>query len=417
MTATRPAFDSTVDILLFSVEQGRFGPPRLPEALSKAGLSVGALCPAENLLAASRHLHRHDALPTARTLSRLGGALCEVVQSANPRLIIPGDEQAVMIMQALVGVRGRHLTSRSHGCDDRVAATIAASLGDPAHYDGSLLKTRTLAVARSIGVPIPRSVTVFTARGAVAAAAQMGYPVYLKESFSWAGRGVTRCDDAASLRDAFNASRKRFGPLRHLARWMADRAWYPVETETDIQSGVAGSAAMVCALAWQGRMVAGVCAEKLALTWPNGPSAAVRMRHDPPMVQHAARMIEVLGLHGFVSFDFMVPDDGSEALLLECNPRPVAIVHLGHRVGVDFADLLARLVRGDQPPGAPVLAEGHAHILLFPHSLDAEWVRMAEANGWHLDVPSSEPALLATFCAQAKPAPAAAPAPRHHATA
>lgn len=381
-----------VDVLLFSFDQGRFGPPRLPQFLTDAGLRVGALCPAENLLGLSRHLEYRAILPEARTLARLGGALCAAIAEARPALVIPGDEQAVMIMHALARGRGRRLAARA---GDHVLATIRASLGDPAHYDASLMKSATLAVARKVGVNAPRSETVTSADAAVAAADAIGYPVYLKESFSWAGTGVARCDDATAVRTAFAATRRKFAPLRHLARRLADRDWYPVETDIDIQAGVAGSAAMVAALAWQGRMVGAVCAEKLALTSNNGPSIAVRLRHDPAMVDGTARMIEALGLHGLVSFDFMVPDDGGPVQMIECNPRPVVFLLQGGAVGVDFAGLMAGLLHGGDVPAQPVLGQGKADVLLFPNSLDPAWVREAKARGWVLDLPSAEPTLLA----------------------
>lgn len=388
-----------IDVLLFSVEQGRFGPPRLPQILTDAGLRVAALCPAQNLLGLSRHLVHHAILPDARTLGALGGALCAAIATARPALVVPGDEQAVMILHALTRGRGRRLAARS---GNAVPDTIAASLGDPAHYDASLLKSATLAAARAIGVPVPRSETVLTADAAVAAAEAMGYPVYLKESFSWAGRGVAQCGDAAAVRAGFAATRLKLAPVRRLARRLADRDWYPVETATDIQSGVAGAAAMVAALAWQGRLVGAVCAEKLALTNTSGPSIAVRLQHDAAMVDHSAALVSALGLHGLVSFDFMVPDDGGPALLLECNPRPVAIHHIGRVVGVDFAELLASLLHGSDAPAQPMIGRGIGNVLLFPNSLDPAWVREAKARDWLLDLPSAEPALV--DAAEARPA-------------
>ena len=381
-----------VDILLFSVELGRYGPPRLPECLARAGLRVAALCDAGDLLAASCHLQSCTVLPISRTLGGLGGALCRTIATLRPRLVIPGDEQAVMIMQTLTRPRGARIARRA-GTD--VASILAASLGEPRYYDASLLKTQTLAVARRIGVPTPCSHTVTSADAAVIAAARMGYPVYCKASFGWAGRGVTRCEDGLALRKAFDATQHRFGNLRAIMRRLADRDWYPVDTPIDVQSGVSGGSAMVCALAWQGRMVAATSAERLVTSSANGPSVAVRLRHDPGMVKNAGRMIAALGLHGFASFDFMVPSDGSEALLLECNPRPVPIVHHAVRVGVDFPEVLAGLMRGRCAPVTPVLAQGHADVLLFPGSLDPAWADEAKRRGWHVDIPFGEPGLIA----------------------
>ena len=352
---------------------------------------MGALCPEGNLLAASRYLVRRDIMPTGRALAPLGRALCEAVAASGAKLVVPGCEQSVMIIQALANRK----SGRIGGVP--IPPAIAASLGDPAFYAASLLKSQTLAVARSVGVPVPESVTVHSAAMAVMAAEQIGYPVYLKESFSWAGRGVTRCNDAAALRAAFAATRRSFGFARGVVRRVLDHDWWPVQTDIDLQSGIAGQAAMICALAWHGKMVAGVCAEKLAPINSDGPSIAVQVCHDQVMVDSAEKMIAAMGLHGLVSFDYMLPDDGRPALLIECNPRPVAILNLGVQVGVDFAGLLADLVHGGDAPAEPVLATGSAQTLLFPNALDPAWHCEALARGWHLDMPINEPDIVAAM--------------------
>ena len=49
-----------MDILIFAIEAGRFGPARLPQSLAKAGLSVSALCAGDNILAHSRFLTQYS---------------------------------------------------------------------------------------------------------------------------------------------------------------------------------------------------------------------------------------------------------------------------------------------------------------------------------------------------------------------
>lgn len=374
------------DVLVFVVEEGRAGPPRLPEIFAGAGLAVATLAPAGNRVGVSRHAVHHAQLPAGRSIGVLGGALCRTVAQTGARLVIPGDEQAVMIMHALVRRRA-----------GAVPAAIAASLGPLDRLDASLMKSATLALAREAGVPVPDSVTVTGATMAVALADRMGYPVYLKESFGWAWRGVTRCDDAAAVSAALGATRRRFAGARALVRRLAGRDWYPASSPVDLQRGIAGDAAMVCALAWRGRMIGAYAATKLAPLDSNGPSLAVKVYHDPAMVDASARMIAALGLTGLVSFDFMVPAAGGPALMIECNPRPVAIHNLGRGVGVDFAALLATCLADGEPQGAPLLARREARVLLFPHGLDPAWAAEAAARGWQIDMPEDEPALVAAM--------------------
>ena len=391
------------DILIFVVEAGRAGPPRLPEGLSGAGLRVATLAPEGNVVGTSRHAVHHAILPEGRSLSLLGGALCRVAAQCGVRLVIPGDEQAVMIMHALV----RRARGRIGGV--AVPPAIAASLGPVDQLDASLMKSATLALARSIGVAVPDSVTVADAATAIGVADGMGYPVYLKESFGWAGRGVTRCDDAAAITAAFAATRRAMAPLRALIRRATGRDWYPATSAIDLQRGIAGDAAMVCALAWQGRMIGAVSAEKLAPLESNGPSLAVRVRHDPAMVAASGRMIAALGLTGLVSFDFMMPANGGQPLLIECNPRPVAIHNLGAGAGVDFAALLAACLGGGDLPAAACLADCESRVLLFPHGLDPAWAAEAARRGWQIDLPADEPALIEAM--RRRPAEECAPEP------
>ena len=391
------------DILIFVVEAGRAGPPRLPEALAGAGLRIATLAPAGNMIGTSRHAVAHAILPEGRSLAVLGAALCRIAADSGARLVIPGDEQAVMIMHALV----RRASGRIGGVT--VPPVIAASVGPADLLDASLMKSATLALARQAGVATPDSVTVADAAMAIAVADRLGYPVYLKESFGWAGRGVTRCDDAAAIASAFAAIRRSMAPLRALLRRVTGRDWYPATSAIDLQRGIAGDAAMVCALAWQGHMIGAVSAEKLAPLESNGPSLAVRVRHDPAMVGASRRMIAALGLTGLVAFDFMLPAGGGEPLLIECNPRPVAIHNLGAGAGVDFAALLAACLAGEDLPLEPHLADRESRVLLFPNGLDPAWAAEAAQRGWQIDLPVDEPALVEAM--RHRPADECPPAP------
>lgn len=383
-----------MDVLLFSVEDGRFGPPRLPAMLHAAGLTTAALAPEGNLLLASQWLSARRILSRKRAFGALVQALAEAVTSLCPRLIVPGDEQAVVLLQAIALGQG------DRWFDPAARAIVAASLGPAAQFRASLFKSDTLALARGRGVPVPGGLTVATIAEALAFAERSGFPLYVKESFGWAGQGVTCCEDEQALRKAFAAARSGHGRWRSMARRLLARSWYPVGSAIDVQCAVAGQPAMFCALAWQGRLVAGMTGTKLELAYANGPSAAVRLAHVPELAEAAGSMIAGLGLTGFVSFDFMVPDAGGAAVLLECNPRPVAILHLGREVGVDFGALLADRLAG-RAFAAPVVPTGARDVLIFPHSLDRERAARAQEAGWLVDMPADEPDLIAQVAAAA----------------
>ncbi|MFM9935665.1 MAG: ATP-grasp domain-containing protein [Novosphingobium sp.] len=388
-----------MDILIFAIEDGRYGPARFPQMLHEAGLSVAALCPSDNLLAHSGFLGAHHALPPSRNIRVIAKALAAAITASPPRLVIPGDEQAVILLQAFAEGRCASLI----GSEAR--AIIAASLGEPRMFAASLFKSDTIALARSLGVRVPESETVVSVSEAHCAGDRMGYPVYLKQSFSWAGLGVAKCDDAKALRAACEAARPRGMMVRHVVRKALGRDWYPAVTAMDVQSGIAGKTAMFSVLAWKGRLIGGLSGMRLAKIGPYGPSTAVRLGHDQRMADSAGKMVAALGLTGFVSFDFMIPDDGSEPVLIECNPRPVPVHHLGREVGVDLAAAFARLLNGESVPGGPLFADRDLDVVLFPHALN----RALHIEGSHLDMPHEDPGLIRHVAGRMQAEPADQP--------
>lgn len=373
-----------MDILIFAIEDGRFGPARFPQMLHKVGLTVAALCPSDNILAQSDFLGAHHALPQSRSIRVIAKAVAAAITAAPPKLVIPGDEQAVILLQAFATGRCSSLIG------PEARAIIASSLGDPRMFAASLFKSDTIALARSLGIPVPESETVASAHEAHRAGERMGYPVFLKQSFSWAGMGVVKCDDASALRAACDAARPRGMMLRRLVRKALGRDWYPVVTAMDVQSGIEGRTAMFSVLAWQGRLIGGVSGVRLAKIGPYGPSTSVRIAHNRSMADAAGKMAAALGMTGFISFDFMIPHDGSEPVMIECNPRPVPVHHLGSHVGVDLASAFARLLNGESVEGDPAFADREIDVVLFPHALDPA----LQVAGSLLDMADEDPGLV-----------------------
>lgn len=375
-----------MSVLIFAVEAGRFGPARLPEAFARAGLTSVALCPADNLLARSGFLRAMAVLDADRSARAIGRSLDEAIIRFRPKLIIPADEQAVVLLHAFAGgPQARHIS-------DEARVAVLRSLGAAHGWGPSLYKTETMAMARRIGVPVPAGGQVYDDVDAVHLAQEVGLPVYVKQSFSWAGLGVIQCHDADQVASAYRKAARPASMLRQVARVMLGRDWYPIQTAIDIQASIRGEIAMFCALAWHGRLIGGFAAHKLELAYPNGPSKTVRLCDNPGMRSSAERMIEQLGFHGLLSFDFVLPE-GGEPLLIECNPRPVPVAHLGDSVGVDLPALLAGLVRGGDRPERPLVAEGQAEHVLFPHSLNP-----ANLTGTiKADVPEHDPGLIAAL--------------------
>ena len=102
-------------------------------------------------------------------------------------------------------------------------------------------------------------------------------------------------------------------------------------------------------------------------------------------------MIKDLGATGFIGFDYMIAAETGDSFLLECNPRPIQVCHLGNRIGVDLCAALAAGMAGQLVPlGVPSKAEV---IALFPQDWRREHVSVY-AEAIFIDVPWDDRALV-----------------------
>ena len=380
-----------MNIVIVAFEAGRWGPARLPKALSEAGFRVFALCPNDNALAKTRFLARHFPLYDVKSSRTFERRLSEVIEECGPELIVPADERVVACLHAIVR---RSEKAASGSVKRRQIDLIIRSLGDPRHFDDMMLKSATMRLARRVGVLTPLSQTVDTAAAARSAGRSMGFPVYAKVSFSWAGQGVTLCNTEADVGKVVQAAtyRNPLGPARRAVRRWLSRDWYPVGSPIDVQKAVVGMPGMYSAAALDGRLLAGFAGVKQMTSYSGGPSSVVWLGENREMEEAVTTMIAALGASGLLSFDFMIEASSGRAFLIECNPRPGHVGHLGPRVGVDLCKALAHGLRGDAP-FPTTLRPGGVTVPLFPQ----EWLRdpiAAAGLGKTLDIPRDDPALL-----------------------
>jgi len=389
-TAPAPAADrgTAKTILLIGFEDLRWGTVRLAQPLRGAGFRLAALCPVGNPLAKSRFVERHFPIANVRNLRRIEASLATAMRDWAPALIVPADEQVVACLHAIVRGPAR---AGAHRLTQQERATIVASLGDPARFDAMLMKSETVTLARQLGVRVPAGETVAT--GAAAAAERIGFPVYLKSSFSWGGRGVRLCRDRAELAAIVaTEQQRRWCTLRDVVRRVLDRTWYPTDTALSVQQAIVGKPAMYCCVALDGRILAGFGGIALETSTPDGPSTMVRLSDGGEMADTAATMIAACKATGFIGFDFMIEAASGAAYLIECNPRPIQIGHLGPRIGVDLCGALAAGLAGEAPPPAATVRE--ETIALFPQ----EWARAPaglKELRHYVDIPWDDRPLLA----------------------
>ena len=99
---------------------------------------------------------------------------------------------------------------------------------------------------------------------------------------------------------------------------------------------------------------------------------------------------------GFLGFDFMIEDATGDAYLIECNPRPIQVCHLGSRIGADLCGALAARLRQAAPPSQTAIRA--EEIALFPQEWQRDAGSLADTDRY-LDVPWEDQPLLRAMVA------------------
>jgi len=375
-------------LLLFAVQTSHVGTCRLPKVLSEAGFEIASLSQASSLLYNTRYLQRRFRLHARRFAPIMLADLERAHRNFRPDIIIPCDERAASLVRYWAAIERRapgHLSSGLLSC-------LMRSLGQLDTLDSRALKSETQRLARSLGLRTPREVAVDTSNEARQAAASIGYPVVLKLSHGAGGHGVRICDDEAALDKAFGAFDAGRSPIKAFRRKLLRRDWFPSRSNIAVQEFIPGTPAMTCAATVSGKTVAVISAFASQTARATGPASVVRLAPHEGMVNATSAMIEAFGATGFVSFDFVIDAAGQE-YLLECNPRPTHILHLGGLVEVDLAKSLLEALNGTVPTIPQIVRDLDRKVAFFPN----EWRRDPNSPALtesHHDVPWDDPELI-----------------------
>jgi predicted ATP-grasp superfamily ATP-dependent carboligase len=361
-------------VLLVATTLTWLGPARLPKALASAGFTVSLLAPENALAGKSRFVARNAYLPDGATRMQWVDAFAETVASTAPRLVVPCDDMATELLQALVLDPPPELPSAAAL---QLATLVRDSLGDPRNYRTSTDKTLLPPAAAALGVRVPRFDVVSSVAAAGTFAFAHGFPVVLKGAHGAAGEAVAIVAGSGELAPAF-------------ARLTASG---PSATGGDgarilIQEFVPGRSLSRTSVAWGGRELAGITRERMTRNPPRvGPGSTVRICCEPEARAMSDALTRGLGLQGFFGVDYLVHERTGETCMLEINRRIGTGNHLGAAVGVDLCAALhaaisgnAAVTRSDVPPGFERI------IAQFPQ----EWLR-DPASPWLRDYPADVP--------------------------
>jgi hypothetical protein len=209
-------------------------------------------------------------------------------------------------------------------------------------------KTEFLCDSRAAGIAVPPFQVCATEGEARQATGAVGFPLYLKASRGWAGSGLFFADSAASFEEQVKS--------------------VSFDAPLLLQKEITGPPGSVSVLYDHGVPVCWF-AYLMKRTWPNRFSAACSIQLFPhpeagPLLDAVGRLTEFTGLAGI---DFIWQRDTDRLLLLEFNPRPTPVYHLGHYAGVDFAGALREMASGPATIQTPNLSS--KVIDLFPQML------------------------------------------------
>ncbi len=360
---------------------------RLALALSEAGFTVEAACPAGHSLARVHfvsHIYRFNPL-------RPGRSIYDAVIASNADFIIPTDDIAALQLRKLYDQ-----FKASDPAGERVRSLIARSLGDPENYPVIYSRSHVASVASSVDVLCPIVTDIHNADDLSRQIEIDGFPIVLKTDGSSGGAGVAIVDNNADARRAFDRLAAPPNIALTLKRSIIDgdanlilpclqRARKSVSSQRFIN----GRRANVAAACWQGKVLAAVCVEVLASNDATSSSTVVRVFSHPGMSHAAERMVRAFKVSGLCGFDFILDSSDEKPYLIDFNPRATQTCHLVSADGKDLLGLLAAKLRG-LPPPEKVREPYHGPIVLYPHGFVYDPAG-PYSNYIHTDLPPGSP--------------------------
>lgn len=340
------------------------GIERLAIHLSEAGFEVGCLCTDQSILNILPRITRYRWGDTHVFHHRLE----QVISEFKPDLLIFMDDPSFRMISAVITrnpedivSRQRQLLERSLGCLETVATR--------------LLRSSLISLQESVAVPktmTSRSLDELSSFGE-----SLGWQAIFKEEYTCSGTGVIT-----------TGTEQKF--LETARRLIAEEKQYIV------QEFIHGAITMRAAVAYEGAVLCGVSFCKVLTSAGGiGYSTVIKPMHNEGMKTTTDKIGRLFRMNGPFSCDFIVANETGKAYLIEINPRPTTVFHLGHLFGVSFAHALAAVIdatpqiQADSP-------QTDREVALFPKELYRDRNSSRLTTAFH-DVPWSYPAIVTHY--------------------
>ena len=251
---------------------------------------------------------------------------------------------------------------------------VALALADERALAVAVSKERTLALADELGLSTPRGAAVDDVSDVAAVAEELGFPLVVKPSTSWAESTGARLVGALAL--DLEEARLRVDEMTRAG------------TTALLQEWLTGSREAVSLFRADGEIKARFAQVAHRMYPPLGGSSVARESIPLPadVGRAAEELVDAIDLDGYCEVEFR-RDASGEAKLMEINPRLSASVEIAVRAGVDFPLLLARWAAGDEIPRIETYRAGvrmrwlGGDLRLLRHAL-GHGDRPESANRW-----------------------------------
>jgi len=298
-----------------------------------------------------------QSLVTVRSLGRLGLSVAAVdtvshVPAFSSRwcrsgFVCPADEGTdayVAYLEEVLGrVGARILISSGDGTiallrrhRGRVQQRVRIALAGEAALAIAVSKERTLAVAKRLGIGVPRTVFVSTVDEVPAALKEIGLPAVVKPSESWLEAEPHGAWIGPELVTTPDEARRAVGAVTCLGGVAL------------FQELLTGRREAVSLLYAKGEIHARFAQWAKRTAPPLGGTSVLRQSIAvPPDIGHQAeQLVRDIDLEGYSEIEFR-RDTAGVPYLMEINPRLSASVEIAVRCGVDFPHLLYQWASGE----------------------------------------------------------------------
>ena len=290
-------------------------------SLGRRGHSVAAVESFNNVPAfSSRWCRQGFVCPADEGSAAYLAHLEQLLRRIDARVLIPSADGTIELLR-------RHRA--------RLEQRVRIALANEPALNIAVNKERTLAVAKGLGLNVPRSLVVKTAGEVPAALKEIGLPAVVKPAESW-----LCCEQHGSRVNAQVVT-----TLEEARRAVAEVA--PFRGVTLFQPLLSGRREAVSFLYANGEMYARF-AQWAKRTRPQlgGESVLRQSVPVPPDIgDQAERLVREIDLEGYSEVEFR-RDSAGTPYLMEINPRLSASVEIAVRSGVDFPCLLYQWASG-----------------------------------------------------------------------